>query len=101
VFVSVAIETTMQDYLSSVNGLPHECWSQQAGDGRGQMRFSYFMQRSFIAVQRGNATSVMGTIALMYLRLLFLPLFPYFLFVISFDEVLFHCINNVLLIFIL
>ena len=41
----------------------------------------------------------MRTIALMYLRLLFLPLLPYFLFFISFDEVLFHCINNVLLIF--
>ena len=56
--------------------------------------------RGYLLLCRGgNATSVMRTIALMYLRLLFLPLLPYFLFFISFDEVLFHCINNVLLIF--
>lgn len=57
--------------------------------------FSYFMQRLSIAVQRGNATSVIGTIALMYLRLLLRPVFAF----ISFDEVLFHCINSVLLMF--
>ena len=81
------------DYWSSVNGLPQ---------GRGQI-----LHLPFVAVQRDNAASVMGTTGystnifpkpFMYLISVLVCYFFFFCFYVLFFEVLLHCINLVLLV---